>query len=194
MDYFKFPRLIELCKAMEKMEGNTGTNPGNIRCPVENRNIWNHLAVGSKNGFCVFPSRNIGMTALREKIYKIAIGASAVYNAGAKNKFKLSTSADLTIFQMISIYAPSEDNNDPYHYAVTVCKWANLNINEFMGSLIITPPEASKIVEVQRQTSESTSVPSAWNSSEIPNSSSTSEIPNNWFVKLLAFLTSLFRV
>lgn len=142
MDYSKFPKFIAFCQAQESFEGGgpSKNNPANIKCPISQPSLWHHLANGQVNGFCSFPDLKTGVLAHQENIYNICIGASKTYNAEGKRLYNVLNSGDLTIEQMISIYAPASDNNSPIHYAITVCRWSSLSVTDTMKSLLENTP------------------------------------------------------
>lgn len=165
MDYTKFPKIIALSDAMCSFEGGGPglNNPGNIRCIAGNESEWNHFSIGQTDNFCNFPSRTVGKNAHLEKLYNIAIGSSSVYNNAAKQNFNLASCRDLTIAEMIYIYAPYSDGNNPNHYADTVCRWASLQRTDIMSSLLSnTSPEPPQASPQGVKTIESTSVPMAF--------------------------------
>lgn len=191
MDYNKFPQMVLLSESMRRFEGGGpgACNPGNIKCPVDRRDLWNHAAIGQADGFCNFPSLTVGINAHFEKLYNICIGASDVYNTEAKNRFGLESSRDLTILQMISIYAPKEDGNDPDHYATTVCQWSNLKVDMLMSMLIVTSTFA---VAIPTKPIQSPTTNIQIPVSLVPTASSSPEIPESWFQKFCAFIILLF--
>lgn len=108
--------VIDFCRAIKQHEGwyppskdypsgsraYRNNNPGNIRCNT----IMNHLATGKdKDGFCKFPTEQIGFQALVRLVQRAVDGESYVYKP------------HMTIEQFFSIYAPASDKNDPKAYA-----------------------------------------------------------------------------
>lgn len=140
VNYNNYPRLITFCRDINLYESGSGpsaatsaasrhNNPGNIRCPEGRRDIWNHLASsgGIANGnFCVFPDKATGWEALYEKWYNIATGKSETYSARGHELFGVARSCDLTILQVMTIYAPPGDGNDPAKYAQWLTQRNNL--------------------------------------------------------------------
>lgn len=138
-DYTKYKKFIAFCSAQRKFEGGGGgkNNPANLRCRADNPSSWNHLAIGQTNNFCNFLNEEVGIVAHENQIYSICTGNSATYNAKGKSLFGVLDSGDLTIGQMIAIFAPVSDGNDSVHYALTVCMWSNLPVDTKMKDLLI---------------------------------------------------------
>lgn len=96
-------------------------NPGNIRCAT----IKNGRASGmDKDGFCIFPTWEIGMAALVEKLRNAAMGASKVY-------FPTDT-----MMQFFAKYSPTNDGNQPSAYCSWVCKKIGIPISTQLKDLI----------------------------------------------------------
>ncbi len=114
----KVDLLTLFCEEIKRMEGwGVGTtsykncNPGNLRCG-QDKTQWNVLATSANNNFCVFPSPEVGMQALRNVTVSCAKGTSPHYSAEAK-KLGLSNSGDLNLYQYFLIRDPASDGNDP---------------------------------------------------------------------------------
>ena len=181
MSYEQYPKFIAFCTAQRKFEGGGGgvNNPANLRCPDGQMQSWNRLAQGSVDNFCMFPTPQIGVQAHQNEIYSICIGNSPTYNEGAI-ALGLKDSSELTIGQMISIYAPVKDNNDPVHYAQILCQLANLNVTDTMKSLLDTSP--SPIIQ-----KPILQVPPVTLNSPLVHPS----VQEDWWVKLWQWLASL---
>lgn len=110
-------------------------NPGNLRCDPNNKSNWNVLAVGQRNGFCVFPDEKVGMDALRRVTIAQCKGLSTVYNAAAK-KLGLKDSGELNLYQYFTVRDPQTDGNQPTALA------------ERFGRVLKVSPTAFKIKEL----------------------------------------------
>lgn len=139
-DFTKYPLICKLADAVKIYEGSGPgkNNPGNIRCPVTNTSIWNHLAIGETSGFCNFKDEATGLYALREKFYNICIGQSLAYNHDAMIHFNIENCSNLTLYQTIQIYAPIADRNNPLAYANFLASHIGITINTVMKSLVST--------------------------------------------------------
>jgi hypothetical protein len=164
IDFNKYPKLLTFTDAIKIYEGNKPSrhNPGSLRCPPNDKTLWPLLATGQDNGFCVFQTEEIGMDALRTKIYNICMGSSKTYNREAKRLFNLSSCADLTISQCFQIYAPSTDFNNPFKYASFVA--AKVGIREIdkisilldrfdqkLEDILPVPPVVPTLPEIQKE-------------------------------------------
>lgn len=139
MDFTKFPLLCKLVDAVAKFEGGGPgrNNIGNIRCPGNNTTIWNHLSTGETGGFCNFPDRATGLYALREFYYHVCTSQSNTYNTLGHQHFNIKKSENLTLYQVIQIYAPKSDGNDPLHYATTIAGWIGVGIDFVMKNFVV---------------------------------------------------------
>lgn len=93
------------CEAAIKMEGADASlsNPGNVRYVS---GTWMaKIAIGQKDGFCVFKDYQTGYGVLKELFANAATGKSEIYRPSD------------TLYQFYAKYAPASDNNDPNHYA-----------------------------------------------------------------------------
>lgn len=98
-------KLALWCQAATKIENADPAlnNPGNIRYVM---GTWmQKLAVGQKNGFCIFPTLAVGQHVLEQFFINAATGKSQIYHPTD------------TLVQFYSKYAPSSDHNNPNAYA-----------------------------------------------------------------------------
>ncbi len=111
------------CEIAKKIEGAKTdlNNPGNIRC-----NAFKHKdATGiSKNGFCIFPTYELGYMALRNMFVRACTTGSASYKP------------TMTLYEFYAVYAPKSDNNNPVVYAETVAKYIGVDPNEQIKNLV----------------------------------------------------------
>jgi len=78
-------------------------NPGNVRYVV---GTWmQKLATGEANGFCVFPTYEVGYHVLEQFFINAATGRSQIY------------SPTDSLFKFYSKYAPVGDGNNPLVYS-----------------------------------------------------------------------------
>lgn len=138
IDFNKYPKLLTFTDAIKIYEGNKPSrhNPGSLRCPPNDKTLWPFSATGQDNSFCVFPTEEIGMEALRTKIYNICMGTSKTYSSEAKRQFNLSSSSELSITQCFQIYAPITDKNNPFKYASYVAAKVGIREIDKMSSLL----------------------------------------------------------
>jgi hypothetical protein len=101
-------KIDKWCEAIGKMEGAKPElhNLGNIKY------IGQKTAVGKDyRGFCIFPDDATGYLELRNLLVRAATGKSKVYNP------------DMTLVDFYHVYAPSNDGNNPDHYAKFVAQY-----------------------------------------------------------------------
>ena len=117
--------LENLCLAIRDFEGKPGdqnyrlNNPGNARYSKEGYlKIYEPVKM-SKNGFAIFPSYEIGWLYLKNML---------------KNKIKKHP--DWTIYNLISHYAPAEDDNPVDNYARFVAKRLDVDISYKVKNLV----------------------------------------------------------
>ena len=96
--------------------------PGNIKSGVHSRI---HGAIGSISGFAVFPTYEEGKAALLRL-------------------FQKSDFREKTIFEMVSLYAPREDKNDPVRYRKTLRQKTGLDLDRKLKNL--SDAELAKLV------------------------------------------------
>lgn len=101
--------LKRFCKCIAAYEGGPGNrnhrnnNPGNIKAPRK-------AAISKdKDGFCIYPSWEVGMNDLIFMVRNACLGESKIHKPTE------------TITQFFKVYAPSADHNDPDAYAKWVC-------------------------------------------------------------------------
>ncbi len=92
--------IDEWCEAIKQMEGAKPerNNPGNLRY------VGQKYAVNDR-GFCKFDTYQHGYDALKNLLLRACTGKSTYYNP------------EMTLVDFYKVYAPSNDGNDPVHYA-----------------------------------------------------------------------------
>lgn len=119
------PTKLDLwCQAATKMEDADPSlnNPGNIRFVI---GTWMaKLAVGEKNGFCVFKDYATGYAVLKQFFTNAATGKSEIYHPTD------------TLIQFYEKYAPSSDNNNPIAYASFVASFIGVPDTTIISTLI----------------------------------------------------------
>ncbi|MES2225005.1 MAG: peptidoglycan-binding protein [Patescibacteria group bacterium] len=116
-------RLDLWCEAAKNMDGAKSylNNPGNIRCNA----IMNKNAISvSNNGFCMFPTYEAGYKALRDMFIRAATIGTANYQP------------TMTLYQFYAKYAPSNDGNDPNHYAEYVATHIGVSPSTMIKDLV----------------------------------------------------------
>ncbi len=98
-------------------------NPGNIKSGAHSRI---HGSIGSIGGFAVFPTYDEGREALARLL-------------------KRRDYQEKTIFDMVSSYAPKEDQNDPEQYRKIIRQKTGLNIDRRLRDL--SEKEILKLVQ-----------------------------------------------
>jgi len=106
-------------------------NPGNLRLAGQKG------AVQGKGGFAKFPTPQAGAQALYDDLKAKITGNSPAIRS------KLGRDAE-TLAEVISVYAPKEDYNDPKSYAQFVAKKLGVSPNEPVGNLVSRLPELVK--------------------------------------------------
>lgn len=107
----QFARAIESYENMDK----SYNNPGALR--------WSKFQSGTRRGFSVFPSYEIGFNAL---MFQLQIACD-----GRSKKYKPS----FDMYQFFEIYAPSFENNSR-KYADTVAMKLKINPNDPISQLL----------------------------------------------------------
>lgn len=120
------PRLLRFAHAIQTFEGwkpgslsFRNNNPGNMR--------WSHRASGrdEKHGFAIFPDYTTGLLALMEDV-----------KAKAEGKNNVGLLPTSTLLQLISVWAPLEDNNDPLKYARFIAARLGLSLSTPISALL----------------------------------------------------------
>ncbi len=102
-------------------------NPGNLKTGVHTRIQG---SIGNVGGFAVFPSYEKGLQALVWLLKK-------------------QTYQNKTVFDMVSSFAPKEDNNDPEQYRKLIREKTGLNINKKIKDL--SEKEFNRLVSAIQQ-------------------------------------------
>lgn len=117
-------RIDRFCEAIMAYEGwKPGShsyrtnNPGNLRCSP--------MALNTVDGYAVFDSFSTGWNALLRDITLKASGES-----------RTTIRPTSSIREFFSVYAPSEDDNDPEKYAAYVIDRAKLPPDCTLGDLL----------------------------------------------------------
>lgn len=116
--------LARFCIAIQAYEGYyvgsrsyRNCNPGNIRFTTLTQELG---AIGKDDkDFAIFPSYQVGFTALKSMIAIFASGSSSYYRPS------------MTLPQFFAVYAPSSDNNSPDVYAQFIAKQLGVDITTF---------------------------------------------------------------
>lgn len=96
-------------------------NPGNIRF----RGTFAKMATGKDDkDFCIFPSYEVGLEALKLLLKNAATGKSSLYKPSD------------TLVQFFSRYAPANDGNNPHVYALEVAKKLGVPVDTPISKLI----------------------------------------------------------
>lgn len=127
--------LEDLARAIKKNEGygtegaitiTRNNNPGALR--------WSPFQDGNVGGFARFDNYEKGWKALLHQLRIVAEGKSPAYSTRAKIDYGLRDSSQLTLKQFFSVYAPSEDSNDPVRYAQNVARWLGIPVETRMST------------------------------------------------------------
>ena len=117
--------LEKFCNAITNFEGGStdpnhiNNNPGDFRCsPVGYLPKYGNVKC-SKAGFAVFPTFPLGWEYLLESVH---------YRAVAHPTW--------TILDFFNNYAPSDDKNDPAHYAEVVAGECGVPVNITLAQLL----------------------------------------------------------
>lgn len=117
---YRPPSVQMLADAIEAHEGvrKELNNPGGLRSSPYQSGSITQSTTGKP--LAIFPSYADGKKALIHQLTIVRDGTSPAYTAEAK-KLGLSSCADLSVAQMIGIYAPASENNTKLYYE-SVCQ------------------------------------------------------------------------